>query len=93
MCRVLTQDEILVHHFNPEVVIDVVEAYLEDQEECFYFEGISKLEQDGDSASRQSEIILRNNGTMSALGHSQSTGTKNFFIVPRTSPVCQMVVQ
>ena len=31
--------------------------------------------------SRQ-RIILRNNGTISALGHSQCTGAKNCLIVP-----------
>ena len=30
------------------------------------------------------KIILRNNGTISAFGNSQSTGTKNFLIVPRS---------
>ena len=36
----------------------------------------------GENASKQREIILRNNGTISALGHSQSTGVEKFLIVP-----------
>ena len=62
-----------------EGIIDAVDEYLGNQEEGFYFEGISKLNSIGKSASRQSEIILRNNGTISALGHSQSKGAKNFW--------------
>ena len=49
-----------------------------DQEEGFYFERISKLNSVGESVSRQREIILRNNGTISALGHSQSIGSDIF---------------
>ena len=37
----------------------------------------------GESASRQRELILRNNGTISVPSHSQSTGAENFFIVDR----------
>ena len=37
--------------------------------------------------SRQTENILRNNSTISVLGHSKSTGAENFFIVPRTNPL------
>ena len=37
---------------------------------------------DEENSSRQWEIILRNNGTIFALGHSQSTGGKNFLVVP-----------
>ena len=59
-----------------EVIIDAVDEYLGDQEEGFYFEGISV----GESASRQREIIMRNNCKISALGHSQSTGAENFLI-------------
>ena len=36
----------------------------------------------GESALRQREIILRNNGIISARGHSQSTGAENVLIVP-----------
>ena len=32
----------------------------------------------GESASRKREIILKNSGTISALGHFQSTGGENF---------------
>ena len=39
-------------------VIDAVDDYLEDQEEDFYFEGISKLYIVGESASRQKVFIL-----------------------------------
>ena len=68
---------------NNETIIDAVDEYLGDQEEAVYFEGINKLDQHNtESALRQREIILRNNGTISALGHSQSTGAKNFFIFP-----------
>ena len=35
-----------------EAVIDAVDEYLKDQQQGFYFEGISKLEQFGESASR-----------------------------------------
>ena len=34
------------------------------------------------------DIVLRNNGTISALGRSQSTGTENIFIVPRIAISC-----
>ena len=37
----------------------------------------------GESASRQREIILRNNGPILALGHSQSTEAETVLIVPR----------
>ena len=52
-------------------------------EKGFYFEGIINWNSDGESASRQRVIILRNNGTISALGHSQSTGSENSLIIPR----------
>ena len=42
-------------------ITDAADEYLGDQEEGFYFEGISKRQ------SRQREIILRDNGTISAL--------------------------
>ena len=35
----------------------------------------------GESASSQREIILRNNGTISALDHFQSTGAENAPII------------
>ena len=75
---------ILGRNFGSKGVIGAVNEYLGDQEEGFYFEGISNLYSIGESASRQREIILRNNGTTSALGHSQSTGVQNFLIVPYT---------
>ena len=37
---------------STEGVIDTVNVYLGAQDEDFYFEGISKLENDGESASR-----------------------------------------
>ena len=37
-----------------------------------------------ESEFKQREIILRNNGTIFTLGHSKSTGTENFLIVPHT---------
>ena len=40
-----------------EGVIDAVDEHLEDQEEGFYFEGISKLDSVGESASRQRSVI------------------------------------
>ena len=42
---------------------------------------------------RQREIILRNNGTISALGHFQSTGAENFFIMPPMPSSYSMKVQ
>ena len=50
-----------------------------DQEEGFYFEGISKLEQCWRKCIK-TDFILRNNGTISDLGHTQSTGAKNFVV-------------
>ena len=64
-----------------EGVTDAADKYLRDQKEGFYFEGISKWNSIRESVSRQRDIILRNNGTISALGRSQSTGTESFFIV------------
>ena len=43
----------------------------------------------GESASRQREIILKNNDTIS--GHFQSTVTENFWIVPRNSYIMQTI--
>ena len=56
-----------------EGVIDAFDEYLGDQEESFYFKGISDWNSIGESASRQRDIIL-----FSALGHSQSTEAENF---------------
>ena len=44
-----------------------------------------------ESALRQRETILRNNGTISALGHSQSTVAENVLIVPRIMIVCKPI--
>ena len=55
-----------------------MDEYLGDQEEGFYFEGKSKLEQLWRKCIEAKEIILRNNITISALGHSQSPDAKNF---------------
>ena len=65
-----------------EDVIEAVDGYLEDQEEGFCFERLSKLNSVGEIALRQSEIILRNNDTISVFGHTQSTGAENFLIFP-----------
>ena len=62
-----------------EGVIDAVYEYLGDQEENFYFEGISKLEWHWWNSIVEREIILRNNGIISAPGHSQSKGAENFW--------------
>ena len=62
-----------------EDVIDAVDKYLGDQEEVFYFERISKLEQRWRKCIEAWEIILRSNGTISALGTLKS---ENFFILP-----------
>ena len=63
-------------------IIDAADEHLENQEEGFYFEGISQLEQCWRKCIEEREIILRNNGTISALGHSQSSGAENFLVVP-----------
>ena len=65
-----------------EGFIEAVDEYFGDQEEGFYFEGISKLEQHWRKCFKTREIILRNNGTISVLGHSQSIGAENFFYHP-----------
>ena len=69
------------HFRSIEGIIDAFD-YLGDQKEGFCFDGISKLEQHLRKCTEAKEIILRNNGTTSALGHSQSTGAKNFWNVP-----------
>ena len=61
-------------------VIDAVDEYLGDEEEGFYFEGISKLEQRWRKCKGRL-YELRNNGTISALGHSKSTGAENLLII------------
>ena len=53
-------------------IIDAVDVYLS------ILKGLANWNQVGESASRQRSIILRSNGTISALGHSQSTGAENF---------------
>ena len=63
-----------------EGIINAVDEYLGDWD-GLYLERISGTVLE--SASRQRENILRNNGTISALGHSQSTGAENFLVIPR----------
>ena len=54
-----------------EGVIDAVNEYLGDQDEDFYFEGISNWNSNGESASRLREIILKNSGKLFILGYSK----------------------
>ena len=78
-----------MNYGSNEGIIDAVDEYLEDQEEGFYFDGnVANWNSFGESALRQRDIILRNNGTISALGHSQCTGAKKFFILPLMASFC-----
>ena len=52
------------------------------KEEGFYLEGISKLDQSWRKSIEAKGDYIENNGTMSALGHSQRTGAENFFNCP-----------
>ena len=66
-----------------EGVIHAIDEYLGGQEEGVYLQVMSKLEQHWRERIEEKETILRNNGTISAFGHSQSTGAENFLIIPR----------
>ena len=69
---------------NGEGVIDAVEEFLGDQEEGFYFlKGKANRNIVRESASRQREIVLRNDGIVSAVGHFQNTGAENVLLFPR----------
>ena len=59
-----------------EGIIYVVDEYFVNQEEVFYFEGISKLEQRWRKCIEAKGDILRNNGISSALGKEWSSVAK-----------------
>ena len=70
---------------SDEGIIDAVDEYFGNQEDGLYFERISKLEQRWRKCFKTKGNYTENNGTISALGHSQSTGAENVLIVPRFS--------
>ena len=53
------------------------------QEEAPILKGQANWNSVGENISKQKDIILRNSGTISVLGHSQSTGTENFLMVQK----------
>ena len=70
-----------------EGVIDAVKEHFGDQDENFYFDGISKMEQRWRKCIKMKVDFIKDSGKLFIPVYSEIHETENFLIIPRISNV------